>query len=112
MSAARWRTRRNDPARVAGPGDGDKILTWTHRGATNEGPMQRHFSLRDHASRLSWLSFAALLVACLISPPRAAAQAKFNIGTARKSVVFVKRITPGLGPAIGSGFLVSKDGLI
>jgi hypothetical protein len=38
--------------------------------------------------------------------------ATFNIGQARKSVVFIKRITPGLAPAVGSGFLVSKDGLI
>lgn len=40
------------------------------------------------------------------------AKPRFNIGEARKSVVFVKRITPGLGPAIGSGFLVGDEGLV
>ncbi len=36
----------------------------------------------------------------------------FNLSQARKSVVFIKRLTPGLAPAVGSGFLVSNDGLI
>src|SRR5438445_3448047 len=36
----------------------------------------------------------------------------FNIAEARKSVVFIKCLTPGLPPAVGSGFLVSADGLI
>src|SRR5207244_8269452 len=36
----------------------------------------------------------------------------FNIAEARKSVVFIKCLTPGLPPAVGSGFLVSADGVI
>jgi S1-C subfamily serine protease len=38
--------------------------------------------------------------------------AEFNVAEARKSVVFVRRITPGRETALGSGFLVSDDGLI
>src|SRR5262249_2555339 len=38
--------------------------------------------------------------------------ADFNVNEARKSVVFIKCVTPGLPVAIGSGFLVSPDGLI
>src|SRR5262245_12523710 len=38
--------------------------------------------------------------------------ADFNVTEARKSVVFIKCVTPGLPVAIGSGFLVSPDGLI
>ncbi|MBC7817971.1 MAG: trypsin-like peptidase domain-containing protein, partial [Planctomycetaceae bacterium] len=37
---------------------------------------------------------------------------KFNLKTARRGVVLVKSFTPGLEPAVGSGFIVSKDGLI
>jgi serine protease Do len=36
----------------------------------------------------------------------------FNVAEARKSVVFIKCMTPGLPLAVGSGFLVSADGLI
>src|SRR5829696_6834359 len=53
---------------------------------------------------------AVWLVAFLAAP--AGAQPKFNPGELRKSVVFVKRLTPGTEPASGSGFLVSKDGLV
>ena len=52
------------------------------------------------------------LLAVLASPASAAEPPKFNIVEARKSVVFIKRITPGLGPGAGSGFLISDDGLI
>jgi len=40
------------------------------------------------------------------------ADANFKLSENRKGVVFIKRITPGIGPAVGSGFLVSKDGLV
>jgi serine protease Do len=42
----------------------------------------------------------------------ASAGGEFNVAEARKSVVFVRRITPGRETALGSGFLVSPDGLI
>jgi len=47
----------------------------------------------------------------LICTP-AQADGEFNVAEARKSVVFVRRITPGRETALGSGFLVSPDGLI
>jgi hypothetical protein len=50
--------------------------------------------------------------ALLAGHPLAAADSNFNVPQARKGVVFIKRITPGVGPVVGSGFLVSKDGLI
>jgi hypothetical protein len=40
------------------------------------------------------------------------AAGEFNVAEARKSVVFVRRVTPGRETALGSGFLVSSDGLI
>ena len=40
------------------------------------------------------------------------AQGEFNVAEVRKGVVFIKRITPGLAPASGSGFIVDKNGLI
>jgi S1-C subfamily serine protease len=58
-------------------------------------------------------SWALALVFTLTGlAPVAAQQPRFNVAEARKSVVFVKRITPGLGPAVGSGFVVGADGLI
>lgn len=36
----------------------------------------------------------------------------FNVAEARRSVAFIRRITPGRETALGSGFLVSADGLI
>jgi V8-like Glu-specific endopeptidase len=50
--------------------------------------------------------------AFIAEPTMAAEPRPFNTGEARKSVVFIKRITPGLGPAVGSGFLVTDTGLI
>jgi len=50
----------------------------------------------------------ALVAAC----PAAQAAGTFNVAEARKSVVFIRRITPGRETALGSGFLVSTDGLI
>ncbi|HEV3024698.1 MAG TPA: serine protease [Pirellulales bacterium] len=55
------------------------------------------------------LAAAFLLVACGAAQ---LAGAEFNVAEARKSVVFVRRITPGRETALGSGFLVSSDGLI
>ena len=55
------------------------------------------------------IGFAASLG---VDHPLAYAQTKFNISEARKSVVFIRRLTPGLAPSVGSGFLASKDGLI
>jgi sugar lactone lactonase YvrE len=43
--------------------------------------------------------------------PRPAAN-NFNLAEARKSVVFIKCLSPGVGLGFGSGFFVSKDGLI
>lgn len=54
----------------------------------------------------------ACLVAALAAPAAAQPQPKFNAAELRKSVVYVKRITPGVEPASGSGFIVGKDGLI
>jgi S1-C subfamily serine protease len=45
-----------------------------------------------------------------ISDGRAAGD--FNLAEARRAVVFVRRVTPGREVALGSGFLVSEDGLI
>jgi serine protease Do len=49
--------------------------------------------------------------------PQAAEQPKepageFNLAESRKGVVFVRTLIPGLPPFVGSGFLVSKDGLV
>src|SRR5271167_4481631 len=38
--------------------------------------------------------------------------ADFQLAETRKSIVFIKCLTPGLPPMFGSGFLVSPDGLI
>jgi serine protease Do len=40
------------------------------------------------------------------------AASDFNLAEARRGVVFVRRVTPGREVALGSGFLVSDDGLI
>jgi serine protease Do len=45
-----------------------------------------------------------------IDPPKP--RENFNIAEARKSVVYIKCSVPGLPTATGSGFLVSKDGLV
>lgn len=42
----------------------------------------------------------------------ARASGEFNVAEARKAVVFVRRITPGRETALGSGFLVSTDGVV
>jgi serine protease Do len=44
--------------------------------------------------------------------PASAAGGEFNVAEARKAVVFIRRITPGRETALGSGFLVSSDGVI
>jgi serine protease Do len=54
----------------------------------------------------------AVWMLALLAAPAAAQQPKFNPGELRKSVVFIKRLSPGVEPYSGSGFLVSKDGLI
>ena len=38
--------------------------------------------------------------------------ADFHTAETRRSVVFIKCLTPGLPPVFGSGFLVSADGLV
>ncbi|QJW98557.1 S1C family serine protease [Frigoriglobus tundricola] len=55
---------------------------------------------------------AVCVVAALAAPAAAQPQPKFNTAEVRKSVVFVKRITPGVEPVSGSGFIVGKDGLV
>jgi hypothetical protein len=42
----------------------------------------------------------------------ARAEGDFHVAEARKSVVFIRRITPGRETALGSGFLTSAEGLI
>jgi serine protease Do len=44
--------------------------------------------------------------------PRPAPVANFNLAEVRKSVVFIKCTAPGVGIGVGSGFLISGDGLI
>src|SRR5262245_8575368 len=56
-----------------------------------------------------WLSVVALASA---APSPAAAQTKFNLAEARRSVVLVQYHTSDGGMATGSGFLVSADGLV
>lgn len=41
-----------------------------------------------------------------------ASDQSFNVADARKAVVFIRRITPGREVALGSGFLISPEGLI
>jgi len=55
-----------------------------------------------------------LLVTLIVSAgaTQVLAQSNFNIKEARKSVVFIKQLTPGLPPAVGSGFIVNKTGMI
>ncbi len=72
--------------------------------------MQHSHSHRLPILPFRWLLSAIVLMATLASSAQAAPP--FNSAEARKSVVFIKRITPGLGPSVGSGFLVSDDGLI
>ena len=62
------------------------------------------------AGRVAWS--LAMLFALGLAGRCAAAEQPFNIAEARKSVVFVRCLAPGLGGGEGSGFLVSKDGLI
>jgi serine protease Do len=61
------------------------------------------------ASRLAPL--AVLLIAALAGPAHGQAD-KFNVKAARRGVVLVKSLTPGFEPGVGTGFLVSDDGLI
>jgi serine protease Do len=68
--------------------------------------------LRAQATVRAILSLAVLLVCIAVHLPRAYGQAKINIAEARKSVVYIQRLTPGREPAVGSGFLVNREGLI
>jgi V8-like Glu-specific endopeptidase len=56
-------------------------------------------------------SALVLSILAAFAPPTFA-EAPFKVGEVRKSVVFIERLVPGFAPAVGSGFLVSKDGLI
>ena len=60
--------------------------------------------------RIRSIVFGVFVIA--VSTVSANAANAFNVKEARKSIVFVSRITPGLPPCSGSGFLVSADGLI
>ena len=46
------------------------------------------------------------------NPAPLADQTPFHLADVRKSVVFIRRSTPGLPTATGSGFIVTKDGVI
>ncbi|HJT30928.1 MAG TPA: serine protease [Pirellulales bacterium] len=52
------------------------------------------------------------LIVCWETASAIAPASDFNVAEARKGVVFVRRITPGRETALGSGFLVSTDGVI
>lgn len=52
------------------------------------------------------------LAALWLASSSLAATSDFNVAEARKAVVFVKRITPGRETALGSGFLVSGEGVV
>lgn len=58
------------------------------------------------------LRSALLACLCLAGAETALQAGNFNVAQARKSVVFIRRISPGRETALGSGFLVSPDGLI
>lgn len=58
------------------------------------------------------LRIVLLFASLAVTAGTAHAAADFNVAEARKAVVFVRRITPGREVALGSGFLVSSDGLI
>lgn len=65
---------------------------------------------------MHWRNFSIfwqlpLLLGLLVSAPSTGA-GDFNVAEARKAVVFVRRITPGRETALGSGFLVSGDGVV
>lgn len=62
--------------------------------------------------RSAWAFLPAFAALVIFLPQDANAGGRFNLTEARKSVVFVRRLTPGLAPVVGSGFLVSEDGLI
>ncbi|HEX7447751.1 MAG TPA: serine protease [Pirellulales bacterium] len=62
--------------------------------------------------RLSPIRWQAPLLLGLLLPAPYATASDFNVAEARKAVVFVRRITPGRETALGSGFLVSGDGVI
>src|SRR5947207_9348795 len=72
--------------------------------------MSGSHSFRTLVPHLHWLPPAVAVM--LLAGSLHAAPPPFNAAEARKSVVYIKRITPGLGPAVGSGFIVSHDGLI
>lgn len=74
----------------------------------NSGPHSGFLgNLGGDAVRVAFV-FAAVVCAAGAAP----AAGDFNVAEARKAVVFVRRITPGREVALGSGFLVSSDGLI
>jgi serine protease Do len=52
------------------------------------------------------------LLALAATPARAADPPAFNVADARKAVVCIRRISPGLSESGGTGFLVSADGVI
>jgi serine protease Do len=59
---------------------------------------------------LSFVSCASVGGVNWVSESRGATD--FNLAEARRGVVFVRRVTPGREVALGSGFLVSDDGVI
>ncbi len=66
----------------------------------------------EHPNRRFGIGLLLAACALLSGGGPAPAEGPFNLAGARRSVVFIRRLTPGLPPVIGSGFLVSKDGLI
>lgn len=69
-----------------------------------------HRYLNQFLFRLALLT--AWPAAAIASAGAARADTNFNVAEARKSVVFVRRITPGRETALGSGFIISAEGLI
>lgn len=71
----------------------------------------RWFTPRSSVACVTLLGSLAL-AAVFDGSTLAFAEGEFNLPVARRSVVFVHRVTPGRESVVGSGFLVDKDGLI
>lgn len=78
------------------------------KGSTHEAQLGSRAFVPFRALRHAWPLLAIFYAAGGI----VAGEQAFNVAEARKSVVFIRRITPGREVALGSGFLIASDGLI
>lgn len=53
-----------------------------------------------------------VVTTCVMALSATAVADNFNVAQLRRSVVFIKRVTPRIAPSMASGFLVSTDGLV